>query len=145
MFSLQARGFTDAELRVLLAQMLGVDPAKYPAGRMTYDLRRLRLHGIIERLPRRLRTGAWALLPNTVEFCVEGVPGILIEARSGCIDRLHSGQGATSGPIIELAQNAARFGDLPKDEQPSHSAAALPRRARTALYCAGARHENLIS
>jgi hypothetical protein len=51
MFSLQLRGFTNAEMRVLLAQMLGSDPAGYPAGRMTYDLRRLRLHGIIERIP----------------------------------------------------------------------------------------------
>jgi hypothetical protein len=50
-FSLQLQGFTNAELRVLLAQMLGLDPATYPAGRMTYDLRRLRLHGIIERIP----------------------------------------------------------------------------------------------
>ena len=50
-FSIQMRGFTNAELRVLLAQMLGYDPAQYPAGRMTYDLRRLRLHGIIERIP----------------------------------------------------------------------------------------------
>src|SRR3954451_6883845 len=50
-FSLQLRGFTNAERRVLLAQMLGLDPATYPAGRMTYDLRRLRLHGIIERIP----------------------------------------------------------------------------------------------
>jgi hypothetical protein len=38
-------------MRALLAQMLGSDPASYPAGRMTYDLRRLRLHGIIERIP----------------------------------------------------------------------------------------------
>src|SRR5215472_2844902 len=29
----------------------GIDPANYPIGRMTYDLRRLRLHGIIERIP----------------------------------------------------------------------------------------------
>ena len=50
-FSLQLRGFTNAEMRALLAQMLGLDPANYPAGRMTYDLRRLRLHGIIERIP----------------------------------------------------------------------------------------------
>jgi len=50
-FSIQMRGFTNAELRALLAQMLGFDPAPYPAGRMTYDLRRLRLHGIIERIP----------------------------------------------------------------------------------------------
>jgi hypothetical protein len=54
-FSLQLQGFTNAQLRILLAQMLGFDPANYPAGRMTYDLRRLRLHGIIERIPRSHR------------------------------------------------------------------------------------------
>ena len=55
LFSLQVRGFTNAEMRALLAQMLGSDPANYPVGRMTYDLRRLRLHGIIERIPRSHR------------------------------------------------------------------------------------------
>jgi hypothetical protein len=54
-FSLQARGFTNPEIGLLLAQLLGLDPANYPAGRMTYDLRRLRLHGIIERTPRSHR------------------------------------------------------------------------------------------
>src|SRR3979490_3162212 len=38
-------------MRVLLAQLPGLDPAHYPIGRMTYDLRRLRLHGLIERVP----------------------------------------------------------------------------------------------
>jgi DNA-binding IclR family transcriptional regulator len=38
-------------MRILLAQLVGLDPANYPRGRMTYDLRRLRLHGIIERIP----------------------------------------------------------------------------------------------
>lgn len=50
-FSLQLRGFNNYEMRVLLAPLLGLDPANYPIGRMTYDLRRLRLHGIIERIP----------------------------------------------------------------------------------------------
>jgi hypothetical protein len=50
-FSLQLRGFNNREMRALLAQLLGLDPANYPIGRMTYDLRRLRLHGIIERIP----------------------------------------------------------------------------------------------
>ena len=54
-FSLQLQGFTNAEMRALLAPLLGLDPATYPAGRMTYDLRRLRLHGIIERIPRSHR------------------------------------------------------------------------------------------
>ena len=51
LFSLQLRGFTNQEMRALLAQLLGLDPANYPVGRMTYDLRRLRLHGLIQRIP----------------------------------------------------------------------------------------------
>ena len=51
LFSLQLRGFTNREMRVLLAQLLGLNPAQYPISRMTYDLRRLRLHGLIERIP----------------------------------------------------------------------------------------------
>ena len=39
----------------MLAQLLGLDPAHYPAGRMTYDLRRLRLHGLIQRIPKSHR------------------------------------------------------------------------------------------
>ena len=54
-FSLQLRGFTNQEMRILLAQLLGLDPANYPTGRMTYDLRRLRLHGIITRIPQSHR------------------------------------------------------------------------------------------
>jgi hypothetical protein len=54
-FSLQPRGFTNNEMRALLAPLLGQDPAHYPAVRMTYDLRRLRLHGIIQRVPRSHR------------------------------------------------------------------------------------------
>lgn len=50
-FSLQLRGFTNQQMRTLLAQLLGLDPAQYPVGRMTYDLRRLRLHSLIERIP----------------------------------------------------------------------------------------------
>jgi len=55
LFSFQLRGFTNQEMRALLAQLLGLDPAHYPVGRMTYDLRRLRLHGLIERIPKSHR------------------------------------------------------------------------------------------
>ena len=51
LFSLQARGFTNQEMRALLAQLLGYGPDQYSTGRMTYDLRRLRLHGIVQRIP----------------------------------------------------------------------------------------------
>jgi hypothetical protein len=52
LFGLQLQGFTNHDIRALLAPLLGFDPAHYPIGKMTYDLRRLRLHSIIERIPR---------------------------------------------------------------------------------------------
>jgi len=51
MFSPHLNGFCHRQLREHLAQLLGLDPATYPPGRMTYDLRRLRLHGLIRRIP----------------------------------------------------------------------------------------------
>jgi hypothetical protein len=48
-------GFAAKEVRGLLAQLLGLDPGAIPPGRISYDLRRLRLHGLIERLPGTLR------------------------------------------------------------------------------------------
>ena len=50
-FRLHPHGFTNADLRNHLTRMLGADPRCWPAGRATYDLRRLRLHGLIERIP----------------------------------------------------------------------------------------------
>jgi hypothetical protein len=50
-FRLQPDGFTNADLRTHPGQLLGADPATWPAGRATYGLRRLRLHGLIERIP----------------------------------------------------------------------------------------------
>jgi len=41
-------GFTNRSLRGLVAGLLGND---YTISQMTYDLRRLRLHGLIEHLP----------------------------------------------------------------------------------------------
>jgi hypothetical protein len=48
---LQPDGFANHHLREHLAPLLGLDPEHISAGRMTYDLRRLRLHGLIERIP----------------------------------------------------------------------------------------------
>jgi hypothetical protein len=54
-FRLQPNGFTNRDLRTHLARLLGADPRTWPAGRTTYDLRRLRLHGLITRIPRTHR------------------------------------------------------------------------------------------
>lgn len=50
-FRLLPHGFRNADLRAHLAPLLGLTPAEMTPGRMTYDLRRLRLHGLIERIP----------------------------------------------------------------------------------------------
>ncbi len=51
LFALAPTGFRHREFRDHVAQLQGRDPATYRAGAMTYDLRRLRLHGLIERVP----------------------------------------------------------------------------------------------
>jgi hypothetical protein len=53
-------GFTNKSLRGLVAGLLGTE---YSTNQMTYDLRRLRLHGLIERIPHT----------NTYRLTVEGL------------------------------------------------------------------------
>jgi hypothetical protein len=53
MFRLLPNGFANRDLRSMLAQLLGQDAIT--AGQMSYDLRRLRAHGLITRIPRSHR------------------------------------------------------------------------------------------
>ena len=48
-------GFTNRELRTLIAPLLGTTTEHITAGKMTYDLRRLRAHGLITRIPHTRR------------------------------------------------------------------------------------------
>ena len=48
-------GFSQRELRQQLAPLLGLSPEQLTPGRMSYELRRLRLRGIIERVPGKHR------------------------------------------------------------------------------------------
>jgi len=57
-------GFTNHSLRGLVAGLLGRD---YSTHQMTYDLRRLRLHGLIERIP---RTNRYTLTPQGTRVAV---------------------------------------------------------------------------
>lgn len=50
-FRLQPNGFRNRDIRDLLAGLLGKDTDEITAGQVTYDLRRLRAHGLIERIP----------------------------------------------------------------------------------------------
>ena len=57
-------GFTNKSLRGLVAGQLG---AAYSTNQMTYDLRRLRLHGVIERLP---HSNTYVVTPEGVRIAV---------------------------------------------------------------------------
>jgi hypothetical protein len=51
LFDLLPSGFSNGQLRLRFAPLLGLNPEQLTPGQMTYHLRRLRLHNLIERLP----------------------------------------------------------------------------------------------
>ena len=55
LFRQLVEGFRAADLRRHLAGLSGTDPDKLSQGAITYQLRRLRLHGFIDRLPNSFR------------------------------------------------------------------------------------------
>jgi hypothetical protein len=63
----QVNGFANKDLREPLAQMLSIASGEITQGRMTYDLRRLRLHGLIERIP---KTHRYRLTPFGLRIAV---------------------------------------------------------------------------
>lgn len=68
-FRLLPRGFSNRDLRDHWAPLLGKAPHAMTPGQMTYHLRRLRLHGLIERVPKshryRVTDRGW----RTALFC----------------------------------------------------------------------------
>jgi hypothetical protein len=106
-FSHLPDGFRNRDLRPLVAALLGRDLASYTAGAMTYDLRRLRLHGVLERAPGTQRytltsTGARAAflyttlhrrlrqLPSLDDLTAPHVPAQLTTALQQLDKALHS-------------------------------------------------------
>ena len=54
-FRLLPSGFTDRDLRDHLAPLLGLTLEDMTSGQLSYDLRRLRVHGLIQRIPHSFR------------------------------------------------------------------------------------------
>ena len=69
LFRFLVRGFSNRELREHWAPLLGKTPDSLTSGQMTYQLRRLRPHGLIERIPQthrdRVTDSGW----RTMLFC----------------------------------------------------------------------------
>jgi hypothetical protein len=68
-FRLLPRGFSNRELRDHWAALLGKAPQSITPGQMTYHLRRLRLHGLIARVPKSHRYRVTEQGWRTILFC----------------------------------------------------------------------------
>jgi hypothetical protein len=101
-FRLLPRGFSNRELRDHWAPLMGTSAQNITPGQMTYHLRRLRLHGLIERLPKthryRVTDQGW----RTALFCTRVYNRIL---RPGLAEILAENE----GPDTSLRR---RFGEL---------------------------------
>src|SRR5271167_2715507 len=76
-FRLLPRGFSNRDLRNHWAPLLGKAPDDMTPGQMTYHLRRLRLHGMIERIPGTHRYRVTRLGWRTAQFCTRTYNRIL--------------------------------------------------------------------
>jgi hypothetical protein len=76
-FRLLPRGFSNRDLRDHWAPLVGQSAQTMPQGQMSYHLRRLRLHGLLERIPKshryRVTDSGW----RTARFCTRSYNRIL--------------------------------------------------------------------
>jgi hypothetical protein len=77
LFDLLPAGFSNRELRNNLAALLGQPVEQFTQGRMTYQLRRLRLHGLIERIPKTHRYRLTSFGFRVSVFCTRTYSRIL--------------------------------------------------------------------
>jgi hypothetical protein len=69
MYDLLPAGFSSSQLRAHVAQLLGQPEETFTQGRMSYHLRRLRLHGLIQRIPKTHRYRLTDFGLRTTVFC----------------------------------------------------------------------------
>jgi hypothetical protein len=77
LFQLLPTGFSNRHLRQHFASLLGKPPNSLTQGQMTYHLRRLRLHGILERIPQTHRYRITDFGLRTAWFCTRTYSRIL--------------------------------------------------------------------
>src|SRR5215467_7618477 len=77
LFDLLPGGFSNSDLRSNLAALLGQPLERLTPGRMTYQLRRLRLHGLIERVPKTHRYCLTSFGFRVAVFCTRTYARIL--------------------------------------------------------------------
>jgi hypothetical protein len=112
-FRLLPNGFTNRDLRTCLAPLLGLTPEAMTSGQITYDLRRLRIHGLICRIPHSFRyqvtlTGlrqALFLTRLTQRFLIPGLAQ-LTDPSPPAPARLRAAARAYEASLDDLARQA---------------------------------------
>jgi hypothetical protein len=112
-FRLLPNGFTNRDLRHHLAPLLGLDAEAMTSGQLTYDLRRLRIHGLILRIPHSFRyqvtpaglRQALFLTRLTQRFLIPGLAE-LTDPSPPASARLRAAARAYEASLDELARQA---------------------------------------
>ena len=99
LFTFMPTGFRNRDLREHMAQLLGLGPDTYGPGQMTYDLRRLRIHDVVQRIPRTHRYRITPAGATAALFYIRLYARALRPAFS-----LDLSQPPTSGPRTPLSQ-----------------------------------------
>ena len=107
-FRLLPNGFTHRDLRNCLAPLLGLAPEAMTSGQITYDLRRLRIHGLIQRIPHSFRYQVTLTGLRQARFLTRLTRRLLIPGLSQLTD--------PSPPVPTRLRAAARAYDAAVDE-----------------------------
>ncbi len=112
-FRLLPNGFTNRDLRTHLAPLLGLDPEDMTSGQVSYDLRRLRIHGLIHRIPGSFRYQATPAGIRTAMFLTRLTQRLLIPGLACLADpdppvpsRLRTAARAYETAVNDLARDA---------------------------------------
>ncbi len=112
-FRLLPGGFTNRDLRNHLAPLLGLTPGAMTSGQLTYDLRRLRIHGLIQRIPHSFRYQVTPAGLRQALFLTRLTQRLLIPGLSQLTDpsppapsRLRAAASACEASLDDLARQA---------------------------------------
>jgi hypothetical protein len=112
-FRLLPHGFTHRDLRTCLAPLLGLTTEAMTSGQITYDLRRLRIHGLICRIPHSFRYQVTAAGIRQALFLTRLIQRFLTPALAELTDpsppvpsRLRAAARAYEASVDDLARQA---------------------------------------
>src|SRR5215831_15962867 len=110
-FRLLPNGFTNRDLRIHLAPLLGLTPEAMTSGQITYDLRRLRIHGLICRIPHSFRYRVTPAGLRQARFLTRLIQRLLIPGLAQLTDppppaRLRAAARAYEASLDDLARRA---------------------------------------